>query len=553
LLLEPNSPALMNEAATRETGGAVTASTRTSLQIGDREISLRTIVFVLMLLTFALRIAAAAHLDVICSDGAYYIQCATALESGDLDTAFQYRSGRNIYLPFLLAAKIVVGDFEMGGKFLGVIVATLTVLPLWGLFRRLFDDRIAAVACFLYGVHPSLIKWAVEPIRDPIYWLFFTLALYFLERARHSQALCWFVAASTLTALSVLTRTEGWLLLVPAMFAAALPLLKPLRNWSATARSVFVIVAIPVLAFAVLLNYTVRERDALLLNSVVEARQTDEVESIVHDVAIARSSTYSFSHGSIHSPSKLLLRYVEKLVKAYSPGIGLLCLIGLVRNRRILLAQAHFATAVMNILLLFAIGFYLWRHGEVNTRYYMPVLICSLPFAALQLLKLPSDLASFVKVFAVRPRYTYAIASLLLMCSAINAVYRVPEAELVDMAELGRYLRAEYGDELVLASFGSSFTVSHYASPRKHVGLVEPPNDSTWHQLNSIRPDVIVLQGRAESVNHFAKFLDGHAELGFKPVDLHGTLRDGGVLRLYSARSTPTVSQAPSASAELKR
>jgi 4-amino-4-deoxy-L-arabinose transferase-like glycosyltransferase len=550
LLLEPNSPALMNEAATREMGGAVTASTRTSLRIGDREISQRTIVFVLMLLTFALRIAAAAHLDVICSDGAYYIQCATAFETGNIKQAFQY-TGRNIYQPILFAAKMVAGDFENGGKFWGVLVATLTVLPLWGLFRRLFDDRTAAVACFLYAIHPGLIKWAVEPIRDPTYWLLFVLTLYCVERARQSPSPRWFVASGLLTGLSVLTRTEGWLLLIPSLFVVAFPLAKPPRNWSVALVSFLLITVIPVLAVAVPIGYFAGDSDALNLESITG--QVDGRRLIATEVTCARFPGLSSPFISTRGSSRLDLTYLEKLAKAYSPGIGLLCLIGLMRFWRLLLKPVHVATAVMNLLLLIAIGYYLRRHGDINTRYYMPVLICSLPFAALQFLKMPSDIATLIKAFPVRPRFVYALIFILLTPSAIVAVYRAPEADLVEMAELGRALRVEHGDNFVLASFGNPFLVSYYASPRKYVGLAEPPSELTWHQINATHPDVIVLYGQAEQVDGIANFLDFHKELEFTPVEPQATIKSRKTFRVYVSQTSLATARAPSASAECKR
>ena len=46
-------------------------------------------------------------------------------------------------------------------------MSSLTVLPLFGWTRRQFDDRLATIACLLYAVHPKLIEWSPELVRDP--------------------------------------------------------------------------------------------------------------------------------------------------------------------------------------------------------------------------------------------------------------------------------------------------------------------------------------------------------------------------------------------------
>ncbi len=68
--------------------------------------------------------------------------------------------------------------WETAAKWYGVVLASLAVLPLFGWVRRQFDDVVAVVACLLYAVHPKLIEWSPEAVREPSFWFFFLLALY---------------------------------------------------------------------------------------------------------------------------------------------------------------------------------------------------------------------------------------------------------------------------------------------------------------------------------------------------------------------------------------
>ena len=73
----------------------------------------------------------------------------------------------------------------LGGEIFSVsTVYSLTILPLFGLVRRLYDDRVAAATCFLFAIRPELIESSIEPIRGPTFWFFFVVSLYFIWRAR---------------------------------------------------------------------------------------------------------------------------------------------------------------------------------------------------------------------------------------------------------------------------------------------------------------------------------------------------------------------------------
>ena len=74
-------------------------------------------------------------------------------------------------------------DWELAAAVWGVTISSLVVLPLWGWARRQFDDRVALVACLLYAVHPKMIEWSPEAMRDPTFWFLFMLAIYWLWRA----------------------------------------------------------------------------------------------------------------------------------------------------------------------------------------------------------------------------------------------------------------------------------------------------------------------------------------------------------------------------------
>ena len=128
---------------------------------------------VLLLVTLFPRLLMAWRIPTICVDGALYVTLAESYEQGDLNPASPY--GFNIYPPILAVLHRLGIPGEYAGECWGVLCGTLVVLPLFGWVRRQFDDRVAVVSCLLYAVHPELIEWSPEMVRDQTFWLLFCL------------------------------------------------------------------------------------------------------------------------------------------------------------------------------------------------------------------------------------------------------------------------------------------------------------------------------------------------------------------------------------------
>jgi hypothetical protein len=171
-------------------------------------------VTLLVLVCLVLRAWMAIRWDIVWPDSVAYIQSAAALERGDPRPLIE-QFGLNIY-PMILAALHGAGlDWEVAGEGWSVLMASLTVLPLFGWLRRQFDDRIAVIGCLLYAVHPKLMNSSPLIIRDPTFWFLLSLTLYCGWRAAVEVRLRWFLLAGLAWALAIHTRSEGWLLIIP--------------------------------------------------------------------------------------------------------------------------------------------------------------------------------------------------------------------------------------------------------------------------------------------------------------------------------------------------
>ena len=192
------------------------------------------LLLLLVVLCLIPRVLMALRIPSVCPT-ACCIHLAQAIEAGDWRSGFG-RMALNIYPIILMLLHRIGLGWESAAAVWGVTISSLVVLPLWGWARRQFDNRVALVACLLYAVHPKLIEWSPEAMRDPTFWFLFMLAIYWLWRAVTEVRYGYFIAGGAAITLASLTRIEGLFLLVP-LGALDLLAVSGLANGSQTARA----------------------------------------------------------------------------------------------------------------------------------------------------------------------------------------------------------------------------------------------------------------------------------------------------------------------------
>ena len=189
----------------------------------------------LALAALAPRAAVAWNLTGVCRDAHFYQALAARLREGDLDHGFAY-TGLNLFT--LLCAGLGAAAESAGVDPLracvwwGVVCGALTVVPLHDWLRRQFGSAVAVGGCAAFAFHPTVVEVGVEPIREGTFWLLFATALACLHRAtapgvrvgpdgerapERPAAPVWFLPGGLAAAAATLTRTEGWLLVLPLL------------------------------------------------------------------------------------------------------------------------------------------------------------------------------------------------------------------------------------------------------------------------------------------------------------------------------------------------
>jgi len=473
----------------------------------------------------------------VCPDAVLYIDLAKSLDAGDLRAGLREMQ-LNTFPAILVLLHRLGLDWVTGGQLWNIAAASLVVLPLYGWARRQFDDRVALVACLLYAVHPKLIVWSPELIRDPTFWLLFMLSIYLLWRAVTEVRIGWFLAAGLAMTLSWLTRFEGLFLFIPLT-------LWTFWRWRAltTARGRLLVgaaasvVALPalVLAINVLLLRghdqfaLARLRPLSLLQAWVASLFGQPVRSTAGIVAEAGGPAgIPFGH--------MLWEFFPTMTRGLSPAFALLMFGGLWGWRRVWSRRDHQPLFYAALAMLGGIWINLWYVEVSCPRYAFPIVLMASPFAALGLLGLTARcLRGAVRLglgAQARPAAVAAPLATVVLLAAVGVLgvdYGPRKVEV----ELGHWIRRNFGPEAQLAGpIGLGTSVSFYAEGRCVPFPLEPADETIVAAVRQCKPDVLLLQRmKRMQPDRYAPLIERMKEFGLEPVD--GSCLPAGAGKLH--------------------
>lgn len=482
---------------------------------------------VLLLVCLGLRALDTLRWDFPWSDSLLYLRASEALEQRDYATAFQYL-GLNLYPAILMVLGRVGLDPEVAGSWWSVAMASLTVLPLFGWVRRQFDDRVALVACLLYAVHPKLLAFSHLILRDPTYWFLFSLSLYLTWRAITEVRWWLFLASGIALTLTVYTRHEGWLLLIPVLLWALWrsPHVAGLRTRLVVGTATCLAV-IPILVIVVnvtwlrdhphwqtgrfgqlqsVLSRLLSSADGVFISRAAAAEPTLSTPPAPPDDPVSTRSQLSSGPAPDAALSedlttfvltrKVLIRFLKALTYAYA----LLIAVGLWRWRHVFFRRDQQALLVHNLLLLSCVGVYYAEHKGIDIRYVLPIVLVCLPYAALGVLQVAEWIVAPARHPSARlPRRRAAsVAGLLGAVTLIG----IPDAVLtarpvmVQQAELGRWIFEHLGPNQTVVAPGSVISVlERYSKGRiiPFAGNTRGNCQTLMSPVCTCRPNVVIL------------------------------------------------------------
>lgn len=141
------------------------------------KLSLSAVLIIFTALFF--RFYCIALTPVVDSDGALYIQQAKALFYSPYQEMFNCSSYFSCVPIFIAFAYKVLGDWVMAARGISILFGTLTLIPLYWLLRRFFDETISSLTLLVFVLIPSFVTLSQDIICGPIYWFLALLGIYF--------------------------------------------------------------------------------------------------------------------------------------------------------------------------------------------------------------------------------------------------------------------------------------------------------------------------------------------------------------------------------------
>jgi hypothetical protein len=537
------------------------------------------------------RIWMAERIDGICPDGAFYIDKAEHLAK-DGPPAVQDTYDFNLYLLVLGAWHRAGLDWETASTVWGVLAGSLAVLPLFGWARRMFDDRVALLAGVLYAVHPKLIEWSPEAVRDPTFWLLFTTSLYCSWRAITEVCPGWFLAAGTATFLAANTRFEGWFLLLPvaawcgwrwlalhqarrqlaggmALFALGYPLVMatlvychghPQWHWGRFQRLEMVVkwahaqwnaADVPAERSTDRPAGAVAQPQHPLAAAPPAHAPADGPAPLAGSVALeSDASALARSVATRPTPGRTALLVLDKVARGFTAVFGVLVLLGMARWWRLCLRRDHLPLVLVVVITLAAVWVHATEAHMSSTRYLLPPVILAMPLAALGLLPICRWAAWLARRAAPhRAVAPFAAASgvlaAVLIAGTIDAVTSRVDSRNAK-ADLGAWLEEHCGHPQRIAGSGNwRLTVYHAGGAFHPLPWFSSDLTPAWfgRMLSDTRPDVLLLCRRRLPGTLVHALSQQASQRGFEPIppdDLPDSCRDRVTVLVHGSTHVAT-------------
>lgn len=420
----------------------------------------------------------------ICPDAVVYVVMGKAIEAGKSQPSL-WQIHFNVY-PLILAQLHRLGlSWETAGVAWSVVIASCTVLPLYGWIRRAFNRRLAIAAGILYAIHPGLIRWSAEIIRDSTFWFLLALGLYLTWRAVSELRWTWYLAAGTAIALACLTRFEGLVLLVP-LAAWSWRRLRDAkvfsRRWAAAA----------------LLCASVYPLALLLVNAVwFHGRTVDLIRG--EPLELAQNWAWEAISGQRVAEDqnrtdllpplplwKMAGRFASGLFKGITPLYLLLMVGGIATWRRPVeapvfaerkatrvsapvlrpgLQPQYRALACAAALIMAAIWVHLYWSHEAGPRYFFTIVLMAAPLAGWGFLQISAAAANRVRGrFGPKTALLAGAAPLaLLLAVNLSIAWNNDLQARAANVDLGHWIQVHYGPVKVFGPDGIAHVVNHYS------------------------------------------------------------------------------------------
>lgn len=429
----------------------------------DRHWKLLVILPALFLGALVVRFLAILQTPVIANDAIGYIEAAKLFFSGAYHEALKHCSF-SLFPLLIVPFYKIFGDWVIAGQWLSALCGALTVIPLYLLARRIFDEKIALWGAIFYLICPSLVIFSAEVLRNIPFILFFITALWIGYTGMKDEKTGLVALAGIVIFLSILIRKEGIVLLIIFSLFLIWQVVKERLSW----RKATLLLASLVISFCgiffFLSTFTPEIVRVTPLSSekVINEVSADFTASIEDEIEETNLSPYGKNLFQLAIQYRFLIYVIHTsyhIIYAFSIPLFLLFLFGFVRRKKVGYRVDEFLLIALYGIFFAAFLFYLSKYNYFTTRLAFPLVVPSLIWCGVGFVEVKERVISWIEErnFSFKEQALRWLTPflLLLICIPLLAMAWAPHRKnKIELKEIGLWLRDHgYAHSIIIGQY----------------------------------------------------------------------------------------------------
>lgn len=499
----------------------------------DKKWKHSVILTALFLGALAVRFLAILQTPVIANDAIGYIKAAKLFFTGAYHDALRHCSFS--LFPLLITPFYkIFGDWVVAGQWLSTLCGALTIIPLYLLARRIFNEKIALWGAIFYLICPSLVIFSAEVLRDMPFILFFITALWLGYTGIKDGEIGLSALAGITIFLSILIRREGILLLIILFLFLIWKVVKERVSWrKATLLLVSLVISFCGIFF--LLGAFAPEIVKLIPASSerVKAETSGKlsftnsaIKDIQKEIEEKDLSIYGKNLFRLAKNYRFLIYFIDVIyqsINAFSAPLFLLFLFGFIRRRKVGYRTNEFLLVAIYGIFFVAFLAFLNRTNYFTTRYTFPLVAFSLIWSGVGFEELKERVILWMKArnSPLRDRAIRYLTPLLLfiICVPLLTMAWTPHRKnKIELKEIGLWLKNNgYAHSIIMGQ--SEFVRLSFYADGEFIYLPEGLYEDIMRFAKEKSADLLIVN--IKTIDHFSPgFLDKISPKDLQRIDI---------------------------------
>jgi hypothetical protein len=424
------------------------------------------------ILGFVMRLIAWGNTWIINPDGALFIHQARAIYYGQTDTLFcalDYLAN----LPVLIAGSYwIFHDWVFAARFVSFVFGFATLIPIYFLLKRSFDEQTSALGTLILAVMPVFVGSSVDIVRDPISWFFVTVGLYCFTVGLEGKTSSPLTLSCLCFMMAAWARIEASLLIVFSFLYLAATRQerrsKKILSFLLPVLGLSLLILILVLMAGDHSSIIVRMKTALLGKFTSPLAQYYSIQGRLSELALDnRYDSFGFFIAEVKKDVWLIAlgSLLNRLLEAFFYPFFLVCVVGIVSSLR----RSHsdskvrYATFV-SLMLLITLYLHMFRAWYIDYRHMCILILTCTVF-------LGSGVTSIWKFLQIRTHVNKTSVSFIIaLCICVLPLYKnilARDADKRVFQDIGEFIyNLEPGNDVISIAASCSYfrVISFYAN-----------------------------------------------------------------------------------------